>query len=297
MKNYDLTKEVPFIHNRIELKSWLQPLYIIDKYTVNNDTYNTFMKKLVNIMRGCYTIRQCREFPIRFKFTEKSKDEYTLEFRDFMINVILWHPFVELHGLDVLNSSFILDCKTGIPNIEDYINYKLITVLREYHVKPTKINYNLSEVLYNLRNVSIDFSIILGLNFSVQTYLNLYEKNSEFRDMMEVKFDEHLQPHEIEEQLHEIQDRGIEIFKSDPNNAIGVILSAGTGIKHKQLTEFSFSEGLKPTVEGVTMPKPIENSTMLRGLDRPSYLYEDATGKIIRVPVKHFKCWKLLYQL
>ena len=302
MKNYDLTKEVPYIHNRNELKSWLQPIYIIERYTVDEDTYTTFMAKLRNIIRGCFTIKACREYPIRFKFNEKDKDEYTLELRDFFINIILWHPFVELHGLNILNKDFILDCKTGIPNIEDYINYKLITVLREYHVKPTKINYSLSEVLYDLRNISIDFSIILGLNFSVKTYMDLYEKNDEFRDMMEVKFDESMQPHEIEEQLHEIQDRGMDIFKSDPNNPIGVILNAGTGIKNKQLVEFSFSEGLKPSIEGVTIPEPIENSTMLRGLDRPSYLYIDATGARKSLfgmigDINLFKCWKLLLGL
>ena len=48
----------------------------------------------------------------------------------------------------------------------------------------------------------------------------------------------------------------------------------------KQLAEFTISEGLKPSLEGVTIPMPIENSTLLRGLDRPSYLYIDATGKL-----------------
>ena len=49
----------------------------------------------------------------------------------------------------------------------------------------------------------------------------------------------------------------------------------------KQFAEFTISEGLKPSLEGVTIPKPIENSTMLRGLDRPSYLYIDAMGKMV----------------
>ena len=48
----------------------------------------------------------------------------------------------------------------------------------------------------------------------------------------------------------------------------------------KQFTEFTVSEGLKPSLEGITIPLPIENSTLLRGLDRPSYLYIDATGKL-----------------
>ena len=44
----------------------------------------------------------------------------------------------------------------------------------------------------------------------------------------------------------------------------------------KQLGEFTIADGLKPSIEGITIAKPIENSTLLRGLDRPSYLYISA---------------------
>ena len=80
----------------------------------------------------------------------------------------------------------------------------------------------------------------------------------------------------------------------------------------KQLAEFTIADGLKPSIEGVTIPKPIENSTLLKGLDRPSYLYISAVGarkslvmnkKVINILVTShsnvcfknlFNCWKLL---
>lgn len=46
----------------------------------------------------------------------------------------------------------------------------------------------------------------------------------------------------------------------------------------KQFAEFTIAQGLKPSLEGVIMPVPIENSTLIRGLDRPSYLYIDASA-------------------
>ena len=278
MKNFNLVKDVPYIHNTKELKQWLRPTYIIENYLVDHETYNSFMSKMMNLMRGCYQIRECREYPIKFKFNQKDKKEFTLQFRHFCINMILWNPFVELSGLNVLDESFIMDCNTEVPNIEDYINYKLILTLREYHVKSTTINYSISEVLYNLRKISIDFSIIMGLNFSLSTFIDMYEGNDEIRDIMESSFDETMQPHEIEQKLNDLQEREINIYKSNPDNPIGHILRAGSGIKHKQFAEFTISEGLKPSLEGVTIPIPIENSTLLRGLDRPSYLYIDATG-------------------
>lgn len=275
---FNLENDVPYIHNTDELALWLQPTYILNNYLKDYDTYNSFMKKMVNLIRGCYVIKECREYPIHFKFHPKEKADHVLQFRHFIINMILWYPFVELNDLNVLDESFILDCEKEIPNIEDYINYKLIIILRDYNVKSTTVNYTISEVLYNLRKISIDFSLILGLNFSVNTFLDMYETNEEIRNIMEVTFDENMQPHEIEQQLAELQSREIEIYESDPKNPIGVILRSGTGIKKKQFAEFTISEGLKPSLEGVTIPKPIENSTLLRGLDRPSYLYIDATG-------------------
>ena len=296
-KHFNLETDVPYIHNTEELSLWLRPLYIIDNYIVDYDTYNSFMRKMMNIIRGCFCIYECRTYPIKFKFTKKDKEIQTMELRHFIINMILWLPFVELHNLDVLNSDYILDCKSvfdqekdpwepqmlqnlyeSVPAIEDYINTKLISTLREYHVKSTITNQAISQVLYNLRNISIDFSVIMGLNFSALTFIDMYDKHEEIREIMESTFDESMQPHEIEQKLQELQDREVDFYKRIPANPVGVILRAGTGVKLKQLAEFTISEGLKPSLEGVTIPKPIENSTLLRGLSSPSDLFIDATG-------------------
>ena len=277
-KLVDEESGVPFIHNTEELQLWLRPLYIISDYLVNEETYNEFMKEIMNVIKGSFTIRECREYPIKFKFNEKEKSTHTLQLRHFAINMMLWMPFIELNDLDVLNKDFILDCNKDIPNINDYINYKVIATLREYHVKPISINKLLSESLYNLSCISIDFALILGLNFSAKTIIDMYDKYPEIKDMMEVTFAPDMQPYEIENLLNEYESREVEIYESEPNNPIGVILRVGTGIKRKQLREFTISESLKPTLEGVTVPKPIEGSTMLKGLASPSDLYLDASG-------------------
>lgn len=276
-ENFDLSKDVPRINNTKELSLWLKPVYVINSYMESYESYSTFIAKIMNLLKASYDIKNCREYPVKFQFSPKGKI-HTLQLRHFAINAILWYPFVELNDLDVLNEDFIFDCENNIPNIEDYINYHIIVVLRDYNVKSTIINYDISEVLYNLRNISIDFSQIMGLNFSIPTFVNMYEKYPEIKEIMEVRFEETMQPHEIEQKLSELQNREISIYENDPGNPIGVILKSGTGIKTKQFAEFTISEGLKPSLEGVTIPKPIENSTLLRGLSCPSYLYIDATG-------------------
>lgn len=276
--NFNLRKDVPFIHNSGELSKWLRKSYVIEDYLVDYDTYNDFYERHMNLIRASYVIKECREFPIKFKFKHSDRNYLTLEFRHFMINMILWLPFVELYGMDVLDKTFIIDCYNDIPSIENYINNKLITTLRKCNVGSTTINYSISQVLFNLRMISVDFSLICGLNFSAVDFFEMYNDNKEIRDIMEVTFDKTMQPHEIETKLAELQAREIEIYKSIPNNPIGIILRTKTGIKEKQFAEYTIAEALKPSLDGVTIPIPIENSTMLRGLDRPSYLYIDGTG-------------------
>lgn len=276
---FNLLDDVPYIHNTDELEEWLEPRYCIESKLVDYETYDTFLTKMNHLLLGCFPIRECREYPIKYKYNERDKKYYTMEFRHFIVNLILWRPFVELNDLCVLSDEYAIhDYMKEIPDIENYINYKLIETLRDYHIKPTTINFSISDVLYNLRKISLDYSLILGLNFSIPTFTELYQSNPEIKEIMECSFEANMQPHEIEEKVAELQDREINIFKNIPEHPIGVILNAGTGIKLKQLSEFTISESLKPSIDGKTIPEPIENSTLLRGLDRPSYLYLDATG-------------------
>ena len=60
------------------------------------------------------------------------------------------------------------------------------------------------------------------------------------------------------------------------DNHLGIVLRVKTGVKSKQLSEFAISEGLKPDLTGQTIPVPIQNSTLIRGADTPSYHYIDA---------------------
>jgi len=272
-KQVDLIKEVPYINNHEELAAYLKPLYIINNYLQDDDTYNIFMAKLSNLLRGSFVIRECREYPVRFKFRKHDTKEHVLEFRHFFINMILWQPFIEINELEVLDESFILDCENDIPNIEDYINYKLIQVLRDYHVKPTIINHSISKVLYNLRTISIDFSQIMGLNFTLKTFIDKYNNNPRMKELMECKFNKESQPYEVEQLLSQYEKEELDIYMSDKDDPIGVILRSGQGIKHKQMVEMTIAQGYNPTITGDTIPIAVENSTMIRGANTPAYYY------------------------
>jgi hypothetical protein len=277
-KPFDLSKEIPWIHNTGELEMLLRKEYIIENIIKDYDTYQDFLLRLTNIMRGCITIRACREYPVKFKFYKNSKKSHTLELRHFFINAILWQAFIELNELRVLNEEYILDCYKDIPNIEDYINYKLILTLRKYHIANIVRNSNISEILYNLRQISGDFSDIMGFNFNLRTFIEMYTNNKTVRDIMEISFPDEMQPHEVESELNRVGKIVMDEYTKLKDNPIGVILRAKTGLKTKQFIEFSISDGLFPTLQGQTIPITVNNSMLIRGVNKPSYYYVAAIG-------------------
>ena len=267
--NYDTLKNVPIIRNHKEVEELLQPVYIIEDILESNDSFNLVITKIYNILRGSFVIKECRELPVKFKFKKREKKTYTLELRHFLINLMLWEPMIELNEFSVCDNSFIFDCMHDVPNIDDYINYRIINVLREYHINGSSINYALSSVLYNLRSISINFSQIMGLNFSLITFMKLYDI-PEMREMMESEFTLNEQPYEIEARLKDMEVRTISLLTKMKDHPLGVILSSGQGIKHKQLIEFLETGGLNPTLTGETVPIPMSNSILIGGPNKPS---------------------------
>ena len=285
-----IAHEVVTISDAKELKTFIKPIYIIDDYMRSDEDYLDFQESIYSIIKGCFEHKECREYPIKFKFYKKDTKIHTLQLRHFVINVFCWYPFINLYGIpDVLDESFIIDCNKDIPKITKYVNSKIIEVLREYSVKNTIVNRSVSEVLYNLRRISIDFSLIMNITISAETFLDMFRRNERMREIMQTKFPLDMQPADIEDELNKIQKEEIEIIKGMKDNPVGVILRAGTGIKHKQLVEFTAHMGLKPDLSGITIPLPINSNTLIRGLDRPSSHYIDKGMSMKNL----LNCWKL----
>jgi len=274
----DISKEVPFIEGHKDLKKYLDNIYVISDYMTNYDVYEIFKEKIYNLVRGSISIKNCREYPVKFKFYREDKRSMKMELRHFLINLMLWYPFVDLADVQVLNKDLILDCYNGIPDINDFLNEKILHTLKKYHLKSTKINYNMSHVLNDLRRISGDFSIIMGLNISAPMFIDVYNKNETIRKLMDITYPVDAQPYEIERMLNESEREIVDAFTSMKDNNLGIILRAKTGVKHKQLREFTVAVGLKPTIEGDTIPITINNSLLINGVKTPAEKYIDGLG-------------------
>lgn len=275
-KDVDITKDIPVIRNRKELKQWLRPLYVIEDFQKNKDIYDDLIDSMFNIVKACFLIKPCREFPIKFKFYHHDKEIHTLQLRHFLVNLIYWKPFCILNSESPLNKDLIMNC-FEIQNLESFINFMLKTV-RSYHVKETLISYSTSDVLYRMREISIIFSLVMNTTMDISHFTSMYQKYGRMKEIMESKFSPDMQPKDIEEELNTFEREIVEMFKAEPNNPVGVILRSRTGMKTKQLREYVAANGLRPTLDSKTIPIAMENSTLLRGIDRPSYCFIDANG-------------------
>lgn len=272
----NLLLEVPKINSVEELKEYIRPLYIIEDFMKTPDDYEEFQIKLMNIICGCFTIQECREYEIQFKFYKSDNKVHKIQLRRFLYNVYLWFSFTEVPDIHILDESFILH-ENDIPRINDFINDKIISVLRDLNVKETTIGYNVSLTNYNLRGISLELSQIMGFHFDEKTFIEMYN-DPIIKEIMNTRLPEDAQPIEIEQIIDECEAKLISYLKTLPNNPISIILRAGTGIKIKQLIEFLVMMGQKPSLEGEIMPIAIETSSLVGGLNRPAYQYIDACG-------------------
>lgn len=251
-------------------------VFIISDIMESKEIYESTIEQLYEYMRQGFEIKELRTCPAHFRFTKESEIN-TLQVRHLLTNLMFWEPLMQLQVLTELDNSFIVDCTKLSSNlIEDYINQKIIIPFRE-KVSNKKLNIAVHDLIYNLSRISTDFNIILGLSINTETFIAVAKRNARFNEIIRTKIPEGMQPQEIESMLNRLMKEQIEILKTE-DNMLKPILLSGTGIKDKQLSEFAISGGLKPDLDGNTIPVPIDGNFLIGGLGNVTNYYIDALG-------------------
>ena len=232
--------EIPVINDVNDLDNLLQTCYTLEYYMTTESMYEDLFNKIYSVLKGCIEKKECREYPVKFKFYSEDKDTFTMELRHFVINLILLEPFVNVNTIKFLDEKYVMDGHKFMVepqyDLEYWINAKIITVLRNFNVKEININKSISKLCNRLRDISLDFSLIMNLNFSYFTFTDMYQKYPRIKEIMECTFDDTMQPRDIELTIDRLLDEEIKIYKEDEGNPIGTILKSNTGIKHELKT-------------------------------------------------------------
>jgi len=271
-----INNQVEAISSVVELKEKLKSIYIIDQYiSLPQEDYINFVESIYDIVKGCIEHKDCREYQVTFKFHERDTEIFNMQLRHFLINLFVWYPFTLMP--DLLNSDCIFDAKNDITKVHDYIN-KTIIAMTDRDIKNKEMNKAVSKVLEMLRSISLNFSDIMNLSINAHTFTEAYNNSDRMKEIFFAKFSQEDQPAVIEAKMRDMLEEEKQLFKDIPNNSIGIFLKAGEGIKPKQLQEFTSNCGMKPDINGNTVPVVINGSQLVTGLQKPSSMYLDATG-------------------
>ena len=266
-----LNKEQIEIINSVKDK-----IFIIQDQMSDKKKYKNFIKEIFTFLRAGFEEKELRECPIYFRFREDSEIR-VLEMRHFLTNLIFWEPLITLDSCEYLDDSFLVDTtKISSGYIKSYIDNKIIIPYRK-KISNRKLNKIISDLIFNLSRISTDFNPILGLTMNIETFMDVANKNPRFNEIIRTKVDPNMQPKEIEDYLHKLTKEEIQILMTE-ENALRPMLRSGTGIKEKQLQEFSINGGLKPDLAGNTVPIPINSNLVVGGLSSVTGYYIDSLG-------------------
>lgn len=271
---------LPLVRNKKDVANLVKPMYVIHDYMANKEDYDDLMSEFYDILMASYEIPECRDFPIKFKFYATDKELYTLPLRHFMVNLAFWRPLIEVYAWsNIMNEEFIFDCKKGIntKKFKAYLDDYPTRVLIDHNIKAEVTNKEIAETLHWMTIIATDFSNVVGLTFSLETFIDMYNKSPEYRELMATSYPDTMQPAEIEAEQEKKTAQVINLFKKDPGNPIGKIFSTNTGIKAKQFLEFTVNAGLNPDIYGKTIARPVNTNTLM-GVYKPSEFAISAMG-------------------
>ena len=254
-----------------------ETVFIVYEIFESKKSYKKTLEELYMYMKQGFTDEKVRKHPLHFKFSaEKSEPVQTMEVRHFIINMMLWYPFIRYHKVHDLNSSHIYDCHNVTnDNLTGYINTMLIGPYKAT-IDAKTISKALDDVIYLLSRIYLDFCLVMGLTMDMETFIDLRKKFPRFNELLNTKPEEGMQPKEIEDMIASRLKEYLDIVENkDKTNNLRPFLITGAGINKGQLAQFSIMDGLKPDIEGNVIPKPIDSNFIKGGLNSISNFYID----------------------
>lgn len=252
-------------------------VFILDELLESKKTFKKVYKDLYNFMKKGFEVASIRKFKLTYMISRGDDNAYEMEIRHMITNMIFWRTYLDLDDNYVLSKDDIIDAY-NINNkmIKKFIDEKIIKPFL-FKVDIKYLNKAIHDLLYRLTQIGNDFNEIMGMGLSLESFIEVANKNPRFDEIIRTKVDENGQPYEIEQLLHGLMKEEIEILKKE-DNCLKPILLAGTGIKEEQLREMTINGGFKPDLSGNTVPIPINSNLLVGGFRNITNYYLDATG-------------------
>lgn len=246
----------------------------------NKKDFKQLIDEYYGYIKEGFEILEFRTCPVNFRINqpgEPQSDIHSMEVRHFVTNLMFWEPLAVLEKFEDLSTNHFVDAK-GITSksIEAYVNNYIILPYRK-EIGNRRLNTVIHDMIHRLSRISTDFNMILGLSINAETFMEVADKNEEFNQIIRTHLPEDMQPREIEQVLDQNMKDMVRILLEE-DNMIRPFLRVGSGIKDKQLAEFAINGGLKPDLDGSTIPMAINSNMLVGGYNSVAGHYIDANG-------------------
>ena len=254
-----------------------QVFLVHDMLLADVENYEMYFKKFYDYMKQGFERPEVRKHPIRFKFTDNEREPVKeMEIRHMIVNMIHWRPFIIMDKVEELGPQHIMDCRNFTQKYRDnWINTFIIDPYRK-EFSNSRMNIIIERIIADSVKISNDFNVIMAMSMNIESFINIANKNPRVNEIFRTKIPKGMQPKEIEKMQHELMNELIGILKNEPDMCLYPMLHAGAGIKDKQLSEFAITGGLKPDINGNTLPEPINSNFLIGGLNNVTNYYIDA---------------------
>jgi len=259
--------------------------FIISHYSTY-EKFDDFYYSIYYAICACFEIKECVEYPIKFKFYIDDSKVYSLSMPKFLLNINAWRPLIELNSLqqyyhqqiEILDESFIVG-QLMSDVLRKGLESKVLKVLNDYGITFEAASLLLKTVIERYQEISIEFALLTkGSIWTLENcFLDDYRNSAKIRELNNTVISQDIQTADVELLL---QDKYNELITELGNtkNPIWYISKAGNHIKSKQVEELFISYGQIPDVSGNVIPYTMEGNGFATGIINPSTYYVAATG-------------------
>lgn len=242
-------------------------ILVLDEVLQNKTTWYATYQNLWDLMKYGFDVEDIRRRIIHFKIHETDKKVQSLQLNHFISNMILWYAFAATDSCDIMDETFIFNfVEKSIEDVNNFIDTKYV---REIQFDADTLSAIIDEMVFHITTVAKYASILAGVGLSV---LNIHKTSKKFPEMNEIMYGKppaNMQPHEIEEYFRTRAERLRDIIcQSDCD--LAPIFKAGKIMSMGQFQEVMVGIGMKPDLNGHTIPYPIYSNIFVDGLVTPS---------------------------
>lgn len=257
-------------------------VYTIDTILESEERYTKLREEIYDYLKQGFEIEELRKCPVKFRFNSFAQSKiHTMQLRHFYCQLCMWYSFMYFGKVD-LDDSYIIDFSDfTAKRRKKFIDEKII-IPNQDTIDNTILNIAIHDTIHLLARIANDFNPILGLTINTESFIDLYNNNATYRDLVHTKVDPNEQPAIVEKLIDDKLKILVDLLKKE-ENSLKPVLNAGNAIKNKQLAEFMINMGYQPDIDGNTIPIPINGNLTVGGLGNVTnyYLQTNASRKAL----------------